>query len=239
MIFFIVGLIFHLIAVILSFIPILRFLFMPIIYNLNHYFFGFHKPIIRDFRKFKHQSNIIVFQHNSCYDIFALGCYFGEHNITGILDADILQTPVFNKIIKNFNCIVIKKSDKNNSQKIIDYVNNPKNTKYLAIAPAGPYADIDDPIGKFKTGAFVPMKPVTPVLIRFKDNKGSWFPYKKGKDIDVIKWYFDIFRFRKFYQYELIILEEITADGCTTPQEYAEKVEKYMKLNSQMMQPMT
>lgn len=238
MILFIIGIICHLISVLLAFIPLFRFIFMKFIYKFNHYFFGFYKTKVTDLRKFKHDAKILLFQHNSFYDLFALGCYFGEHNITGILDADILEIPIINKIIESFDLIVVKKSEKNNSQKIIDYVNNPNKSKYLGIAPAGPYANIDDPIGSFKTGAFVPMKPVTPILIRYKNNKGTWFPFKNGPR-DIIKWVYDILRFRKFYECELIILEEITAEGCSTPREYANKVEKYMKLNSQMLPPMT
>ena len=44
-----------------------------------------------------------------------------------------------------------------------------------------------------------------------------------------LKHFLDFFRFRKFYTCEIIILEEITADGCATPRDYADKVEKYMK----------
>ena len=127
-------------------------------------------------------------------------------------------------LIKNFECIIIDKKQKNNSQKVIDYINDPKTSKYIAIAPAAGKATLEDPIGTFKTSAFIAMKPVTPVLIRYKDNKSCWF-----EDDDRIKWFKDIFRMRKFYTCELIILEEITAEGCSTPREYADKVEKYMK----------
>ena len=234
MILLIIGSIIYLISIILAFIPPLRYLFMPILYNYNHLLFGFHKPIIKDYRTYKHDSKIIVFQHNSYYDLFALGAFFKEHNITGIIYDDFLKIPIIGTIFKKFNLIFINKSDKNNSQKIIDYIDNPKNTKYIGIAPAGDKGTVEDPIGSFKTGAFTPMKPVTPVLIRYKDNKGTWF----NKNIK--SWSFDIFRFRKFYQYELIILEEITAEGCKTPREFADKVEKYMKdANNQMKPPMT
>ena len=224
MILFIIGLFIYYIAILFSFIKFIRHIFAQIIYQTNHYFFGFYKTKVTDLRKFKHDAKILLFQHNSFYDLFALGCYFGEHNITGILDADILEIPIINKIIQRLDLIVVKKSEKNNSQKIIDYVNNPNKTKYLGIAPAGNKATKEDRISNFKTGAFVPMKPVTPVLIRYKDDKGTWF----FKD-NIKKWVFDIIRFRKFYTCELIILEEITAEGCSTPREYADKVEKYMK----------
>ena len=72
-------------------------------YKYNNYLLGFYKPIIKDYRKYKHDSKIIVFQHNSYYDLFALGCYFKEHNITGIIYDDMLKIPFIGKIIKNFD----------------------------------------------------------------------------------------------------------------------------------------
>ena len=222
---FIFGLIIYFIIIIASYIPILRYIITDsVLFNLNNYIFGFHKTIVKDYRKFKHDSKIIVFQHNSYYDFYALAQHFKSHSINCIVEKGMLNIPIMKTLFKNFECIIIDKKEKNNSEKVIEYINDPKKTRYIAIAPAGDKATREDRIGTFKTSAFVSMKPVTPVLIRYKDDKGSWFVIENIKD-----WFINIFRMRKFYTCELIILEEITAEGCSTPREYANKVEKYMK----------
>ena len=221
---FLFGLIIYLIIIILSFIPLFKFKLVDILMSINHYIFGFNKTIVRDYRKFKHDSKILLFQHNSYYDFYALVQYLKTQNLTCIIDSKLLKVPIMGTILKNFKCIVINKKQKNNSQKIIDYINNPQKNKYIAIAPSAGKGTLEDPIGSFKTSAFIPMKPVTPVLIRYKDNKTCWF-----ESDNIKRWFLDIFRFRRFYTCELIILEEITAEGCKTPREFADKVEKYMK----------
>ena len=228
------GLICYIITLLFSFIPYINYIILHLLARINNYIFGFHKTIVKDYRKFKHDTKILIFQHNSYYDLYLLGQHFKPKNITGMIDSNMLKIPIMKNLFKTFEMISVNKADKNNSQKLIDYLNNANNTKYLGIASAGNKATKEDRIGNFKTGAFVPMKPVTPVLIRYKDDKGSWFFKDNLKD-----WFLDIFKMRKFYTCELIILEEITAEGCSTPREYADKVEKYMKLNSQMLPPMT
>lgn len=214
----------HLLILILSFIPLIRYIALYLLAKINNYLLGFNKTIVKDYRKFKHDAEILVFQHNSYYDLYALTQFFGAKNMTGIFDSTMLEVPIINVILKNLGVIVIDKKQKNNSQKLIDYINNSNNKKYIAIAPAGGKGSIEDKIGSFKTGAFIPMKPVTPVLIRYKDDKGTWFIKYGVKDC-----FLDFFRLRWFYTCEMIILEEITADGCRTPREYADKVEIYMK----------
>lgn len=222
----IIGLILYILLSLFSFIPYLNKIYILLLCKINHYIFGFNKTIVRDYRKFKHDSKIIVFQHNSYYDFYALAQLFYP-NITGVLDSNMLKVPLMKSPIKNNDVIIINKKERNNTQKILKYINNPRKNKYIAISPSGANVNYSDKIGTFKTGAFIYMKPVTPILIRYKDDKGTWFPNKK--EIFVKEWFLDIFRLRKFYTCEFIILEEITAEGCKTPREYADKVEKYMK----------
>jgi 1-acyl-sn-glycerol-3-phosphate acyltransferase len=199
---------------------------------LNNLTFGLAKPIIRDLRKYKHDCNILVYNHNSYTDNFILTAVFGIANVTFLIHSKVADIPFVKQYVNNYQVIVVDPVKKDTTQKIINYANDITKVKYLAMAPAASHAQYDDKIGKFASGAFVPMKPVLPVIIKYKDDKGTWFNEDKTHMKDFKEWFIKMFQLQfriSLYQTEVTIMEEVTPDGCQTPKEYAAKVEQIMR----------
>lgn len=185
---------------------------------------GFRKPVFHDLRKHKHDSSIIAFQHNSYIDGYILMSVLGS--ISFMVHAKYTTLPLIKPFIESFGFVVMDPTKKGNSSQITEFIkSNPE--KLLGIAPAGGKAPFDNKIGEFSSGAFVPMQPVTPALIRYKNEKGSWFKpdgsYKN--EMEYVKSILDFSR----HEVEVTLLEEVTAADCKTPREFADKVARIMR----------
>ena len=179
---------------------------------------------VHDFRKYKYDAPIMVFQHNSYADGHILTAAVGR--ISFMINSDYRKLPVLSRIFEHFDYIYMNSKKKGNSEQIVEFLkNNPD--KLLGIAPASSRASWDDRIGKFSTGAFVPMKPVTPVLIRYRNHQGTWFN-RYGRGLGLKEFLIEIFG-RKTRDVEVTILEEIPPSDCSTPREFADKVNKIMR----------
>lgn len=126
---------------------------------------------------------IIIFNHTNLIEPFLLLSLF--KNISFLLNPELPSyLPFFDVIYKKFNFIYTKNG--NTTDKIINYTNDRKNGESaLAIAP-GEGRPSDNPdennITKFKSGAFVGLLPILPIVIKFEDvfvdynfDKGEYF----------------------------------------------------------------
>ena len=183
--------------------------------------YGMDKLLVRDYRKFKHDSKIIVFQHTSFADAQILIYLF--KNVKFLLKSKYTSFKYLAIIAKNLGFIITK--PKNTTEDILKYIES-EAQEYLGIAPMGGTTTYTDRIGTFSSGAFVAMQPVTPVLIDYNNDGVTW--YQKNKE----KYGFmdSLYRIASLDKWDaaVIILEEVTAEGCSTPREFADKVRNIM-----------
>lgn len=183
--------------------------------------YGMNKLIVRDYRKFKHDSKILVFQHTSYLDGQILIYLF--KNIKFLLKSRYTSFKHLETLAKNLGFILTK--PKSTTDDIVKYVESEKDD-YLGIAAMAGTTTYKDRIGTFSTGAFVAMQPVTPVLIRYSDDGVTWYNQDK-EDYEIVDSLYHIASLSK-WDAEVIILEEVTAEGCSTPREFADKVRNIM-----------
>lgn len=130
----------------------------------------------------KDNNFIISFNHISIIEPIVLAAVFG--NISCVISDRIFKHfPGSSIIINKFHAIMIdNKPNSNNTKKICDHLK--KNVNPIAIAPDGmQYPEFGNNIGNFKTGAFVPMAPILPVIIKYKNyDVLPDFKYDAGED---------------------------------------------------------
>lgn len=193
---------------------------------------GYRKIIVNDLRKFKHDASIVVFQHNSFFDGHILMSVFGG-SLSLMIQSDYSEIPFMRVLFKNLGFIVkpVDKEKTGITGRVVEFVNENRGTapRLLGIAPASWKAPLDNKIGEFSTGAFVPMKPVIPVLIRFGTTVGTWFT---GRDNDEHKT-LAAFLWERLtcsrIDAEVTLLEEIAPEPNMTPREFADKTCRAMK----------
>jgi len=196
-----------------------------LIYIIFNYLCGYNKPIVRDYRKFKHDDPIVLFQHTNLIDPVLLIPVLGKLSvIVNISYLSGLPRKMLHRLMSSHNTIFIEKDKKNNLKIITDFIAaNPK--AVIAIAPSGGHSKYENRIGdSFSTGAFALGKAVSPVLIRYSDDKATW--YKNETEFrGTFEWLFQCFM-RKHADVEVLLMEEIAplANGKETPKEYAERV---------------
>lgn len=183
--------------------------------------YGMDKLIVEDYRKFKHNSKILIFQHTSYADGVILMYIF--KNIKFLLKSQYTSFKHLEILAKNLGFILTK--SKNTTDDILKYLESEKQD-YLAIAAMAGTTTYKDRIGTFSTGAFVAMQPVTPVLIHYSNDDVTWFDEIK-EDFGIVESLYRIAGLKK-WDTEVIILEEVTAEGCSTPREFADKVRNIM-----------
>ena len=184
---------------------------------------GFNKPIIRDYRKHNHDNPIIIFQHNSIADADIVGYTFGISS--GVFNITYLRgfaRTIMKRIVDATDAIILDKNKKNNSQIILDFIkNNPD--KVVCMAPAGGFTTFHNRFGeKFSSGAFILGKPVSPMLIRYSSDNGTWF-VNETECLGPWKWL--IKRLSTYgTKIEVILMPEMCAEKDEKPTEYAERV---------------
>jgi hypothetical protein len=178
----------------------------------------------------KINTRIITFQHRTFADCYMLN-YIYDRPISYVF-RDRFQNNIFIKnFIKKYGGIAVSTlSNQGSSKQIVDYCNLYPN-RHLAIAPE----DIIDykkriisnnKLNVFRTGAFVPLLPIQPVVIKFYDKSVIWQNYNTHPE-SIIYWilrrllspisYFDIY-----------LLEECEPFGMN-PTEYKDSVRNKME----------
>jgi len=217
------------IGILFTYLPIYTLKFFVNILLLS---IGAKKPIVRDLRKYKHDASIIVFQHNSYLDGYILLAVFEK--LTLMMAKKFTKNILFKILAKNLNFLLpdLDKKGAGITKEIEGFINNNGDGtgRYLAMAPTANKATAEDKFGPFSTGAFVAMRPVVPILIRYNDENCTWLnDIKNGfAENDNMKRFMKVICMDNV-QCEVTILEEVTADGCTTPREYADKVQAAMR----------
>lgn len=174
-------------------------------------------------------TRIITFQHRTFADCYMLN-YIYNRPISYVF-RDRFKNNIFVKnFIKKYGGIAVSTlPNQGSSKQIVDYCNLYPN-RYLAIAPE----DIIDykkriisnnKLNVFRTGAFVPLLPIQPVVIKFYDKSVIWKNYSTHSE-SIIHWilrrllspisYFDIY-----------LLEECQPFN-TTPSSYKDYVRNKM-----------
>jgi len=185
-----------------------------------------YKPVhIKDYREFKYDNPILIWQHNSVIDGIIMASIFGD--ISMVINVNYLNKGytknVINSLFKSIKYfILIDKTKKNNTEIIREFIKNNPDAK-LSFAPAGGHAKYNNKIGDtFSTGAFVYMKPVSPILIRQSDIHCTWF--KNETDYyDFNEWLANVLS-RPRRDIEVVMMPEICPEKGETPNEFKERV---------------
>lgn len=163
---------------------------------------------------------LVVFNHPTFYDPFVL-----YHTLKIPLRFVAKETHIksFGSFIDKYRLIHV--SEKGGAtKKILAAIPYTKLFGSIAIAPAGGTGFEEDPtyLPDFKTGAFVPMIPVLPVLVRYSSHE----VWKKGTSLPSIFW-------KRLHgshiDYSVKILPLITPKKAWSPQDFAKETHRIMQ----------
>lgn len=182
-----------------------------------------------DYRKQLVSTQLIVFQHRSFADAYIINYINGP---TSFVYRDILNSNIFVRyFINKFGGISVSSSTKGQTSQIFEFLKDTNKT--LAIAPED-ISDIpnrvltNNQLGIFKTGAFVPLLPVQPILINFYEDTPIWRNYQDNSVPETMLYWI----FRRLLSYvsyfDVYLLEECYPSIQHTPQMYREHVRNNM-----------
>jgi len=134
-------------------------------------------------------TKIIAFQHRTFADIYIINYIFGP---IAYVYRDIFKNNIIIKsYIEKFGGIAVSSGTKTGKTKeLLAYFENPNNIRKLAIAPED-ITDIENRVlvnnklGIFRSGAFVPKVPIQPVCIKFYDTNVIWKNYISNSVISI------------------------------------------------------
>ncbi len=178
----------------------------------------------RRFEEFKKKPNgLAVFTHATCYDHFIV-----QHTFDEVFSAIALKSTAifpYNKLMEKKGCILFEKGS-NTVELIKQKVKDRKSgDMLLGIAPAGGYSNPDDQnkLADFKMGAFLPMTPILPVLIK----TDPYINWKKGQSI--LNFFFESFTHPERIFFSVKVLDEISPLSDETPEEYRDRTKMIME----------
>jgi len=182
-----------------------------------------------DYRKQLVNPQIIVFQHRSYADAYIINYINGP---TSFVYREVLNSNIFVKyFIEKFGGVSVSSSMKGQSSQIFEFLRD--TNKVLAIAPED-ISDIpnrvltNNKLGIFKTGAFVSLLPVQPILINFHNDEPIWRNYQDNSVPETMSYWI----FRRLFSYvsyfDIYLLEECYPSIQHTPQMYREHVRNNM-----------
>tara|TARA_B000000565_G_C23757029_1_gene366878 strand:- start:544 stop:1488 length:945 start_codon:yes stop_codon:yes gene_type:complete len=146
--------------------------------NINGYCENLDKYY--DFKK-KHSNGIAIFNHTSHVDGVILLNELKEP--ISVVCAKNIIIELSKKLVQKWKCLVVE-PNKSTTKQITEKVLSRKNSEpLLFIAPSGAEGmeeQDENKIGTFKTGAFVSLSPVLPVIIKYN-------PYVFTEDVHIIE----------------------------------------------------
>lgn len=173
-----------------------------------------------DFKK-KHTNGIALFTHTSYLDGLILAKELKEAPSFICLRKPLIS--YMYDIAKKWNCLIIE--PKQNNSKVITsaVLDRNKNERLLLIAPTGSDMEQTDEfkLNEFKTGAFISLSPVLPILIVYNPHI---YIEKKSSQIDGI---LDIIKNEKL-NYKVKILDPIYPNKEDTIESYKSRVYNIM-----------
>lgn len=190
---------------------------------------GLYPNKIIDQRKHDIQTKVITFQHRTFADAYIMNYLFGP--IGYVFRARFKDNIFIKNFINKYGGVAVSAEPKQGSSKeIIEYCQNSSNK--LAIAPE----DIIDykkriisnnKLNVFRTGAFVPLLPIQPVVFKFYDESPIWRNYPLSAE-STAHWFLRRFLSPITY-FDCYLLEECSPKNNTTPQEYRDCVRDQMQ----------
>lgn len=170
---------------------------------------------------------LMVFNHRSPFDTIVCLSLFKRNTY-------LLKTyygkaiPLSNYIFKYMNLLSVQ--EKNTTDEIINYT---KNRKYgqnvLALAPDQcklPDEIINDGVGSFRTGAFVGMFPIMPIIIKYNNN---FLDFKWENNETFLHCLFKVFLYKDYF-IKVKVLDMVYPDENSSIEEYRDKVHNIMSL---------
>jgi hypothetical protein len=192
------------------------------------YQFGLYTTVSEENKKkyddFKNgEGGIILFTHCTFYDHFLLYHEFQDLP-KGVAKRKHLFFP-FNYLFENIGTILFDEKS-GISELIKNYTNERKpGDPCIILAPAAGYSNNEDQnkLEEFKSGGFLPMKPVLPVLIKFD----PYLNWKKGESLFENLWKVLTYPEKKWYKVK--VLDPISPLENDTFETYKQRVKQIME----------
>lgn len=197
--------------------------------RMHSFNFIYDKEEILKYEKYMKEEDkiLLVYNHRNLYDSIILLCLLD--NITFLLNKTIPSNVPFFKVLYDCMNMIYVDKNKSNTESIINYVNNrKKKDRILAIAPdAGKYPENPDysDISNFKTGAFVGLFPIIPIVIKY--NEKEYLDYKIDYKESILHFMFKGF-LNNTYDVKIKVLDIVYPDKNSTIEEYKNKVYNLM-----------
>ena len=179
---------------------------------------------LKKYLEFKNKPNgVVVFTHSTCFDHFILFREFKE-SLAALVKRKAAVFP-FNILMEHSNCILFDKGS-NTAQLIQDIIKNRKSgDPVVGLAPSAANSNDKDQnkLEEFKMGAFLPMTPVLPVLIKIH-------PYENWKnEMTFMEYVYIITTYKEKIYYTVKVLDEVTPKEGETPEQLRDRVKLYME----------
>ncbi len=178
---------------------------------------------LNKYNDFKNKSGgIVIFTHCTLFDQHII--YKELNDVLKIVVREDTCIFPYNLMCKKIGHIMVNKNSKA-SDKIKDFVNERKSgDRMLMIAPSAGYSNNDNQnvLEEFRTGAFLPLTPVLPVVIKYS----PYINWKNGQSF--LNFLYEILSAeKKLYSFK--ILDEVQPKENETPETFKERVKLYME----------
>lgn len=180
-----------------------------------------HARDVNYYNAFRRRSNgIVVFNHPTPFDQWVMCKELGL-NFRLVAKKEHLPGPILG-VARRFNCLIIEKGVSTAERIREEVAARRPGDPHIALAPAAGHtsADITE-LGEFRTGAFLPLTPVCPVVIHYS-------PYKQWpKGVHVGAYLWRMIRASPVY-YQLRVLPPMAPRPQETAREFADRVREAM-----------
>lgn len=175
---------------------------------------------------------IAIFNHTNLIEPFILLSLFKK--ISYLLNYEIPSSiPFFNIVYKKLNYIYTKKG--NTTESIIKYTNNRKKGEgVLFIAPGGGKQSEnpdENKITEFKSGAFIGLYPILPIIIKYDDDSADC-NFDKGEHF--LHGFFKVF-LKRNRNIKVKVLDLVTPEKNETINDFKERVHNIMSIEYKIL----
>ena len=176
-----------------------------------------------DFKK-KHTNGVALFTHTSYLDGLVLATELQEAPTFVCFKKPLEVASIMLDIAKKWKCLIIEPNQNNSKIITKKILERNKNDPLLLIAPTGNNLDQKNEfeLNEFKTGPFISLSPVLPILISYNPH------IYVDENSSQIKNFIDIVNIEKL-NYKVKILDPIYPEENDTIQTFKNKV--YKKMN--------
>ena len=188
---------------------------LPVITKLIVFTAGFYYIPIKNKYLFDNSPNkIVIYNHSCIFDgFFLISCLYPFSIIIKESRASLITN-----IIKWGDGILIKNDGTGTSQ-LVSHINNKK--RILMISPEGTTSNGKE-ILPFRTGAFVPLKPIQMVIFRYTNDNVCW-----GNKTTLKMLYDTLSQFTNYLSLEVLPVQyPLEHEG---PKEYSNRIRNIMK----------